>query len=713
MTRVFLQLANLSITASFLILGVLVLRLLLRKVPKNLFLWMWALVGIRLALPFSLESALSLIPKAQPIPLDIGLSPAPAISSGISMVDNALNPVIAENFTPSPAASANPLQVVLPIAAALWLTGVVFMVLYQFLSYCRLSRKVRVSLPLERNIYLCDGIPTPFLLGLLRPRIYLPSEMDSAHRAFVLKHEYAHLRHHDNWWKLLGFLLLSVYWFQPLVWVSYLLFCRDLEIACDERAVKDLGEEDRKAYSYALLACAAPRHTISVCPVAFGETSVKSRIRNVLRFQKATIWISALVFLIAAITAICFLTNPKAEETPSAEAEEVAWQVYDAPPNGSYTYQNRELQLHFDNVSRVLTRTLQDENGKSYTQTALMIDHAGSVSVMLPNSGQGFNTWQLCESTGTLDATSLTGSVSRLFLTNNTYDLYDPDHRQVLLIRRGARLSTENGVLRPETAQAALVMDARTGEIVYSYQPSQRVSARIANRLALALAVLEDHNPEEMVDTRGVTDLLEGNDALSFYATACDPNLEEMETVSLEALVNLAIMAAGTHYDAVCALARFGAGSEEAMVAKMNDYVSAICPNTHFTDIHGITEGQYTTAEDLLTLVNRALKHPFLSKVWSSRSVTLDSPALKAKRLYPTRNYMMDDAVIPDFYDTRVTGGFATNNDLVCTAGDDGRELICILLGAERRMDEEIDWVIRYYGNFEEMGALLNTVFEE
>lgn len=211
MTDVFLYLANMSITASYLIAAVLVLRLILKKVPKNLFLWLWALVGVRLALPISWESALSLIPESKPIPPDIALSPAPAITSGIPVIDHAVNPMIAENFTPAPVASANPLQIVLPLLCALWIVGVVGMLLYALVSFLRLSKKVRVSLRLRDNIYLCDHVPTPFLLGLVRPRIYLPSDMEPEHQRCVLRHEYAHLRHHDNWWKILGFLLLSVY----------------------------------------------------------------------------------------------------------------------------------------------------------------------------------------------------------------------------------------------------------------------------------------------------------------------------------------------------------------------------------------------------------------------------------------------------------------------------------------------------------------------
>lgn len=704
MTGAVLKLMNLSITASYLILGVLFLRLIFRKIPKTVTLWLWSLVGLRLALPFSLESALSLIPKGNPIPADIALSPAPAIDTGIPVINQAVNPVIAESFTPDPLVSANPLQLVLPVLGLLWLLGIGVMLLYALVSYLRLRKRVSASLRLRDNIFLCDHIPTPFLLGLVKPKIYLPSDMAPEHQDHVLRHEYAHLRHHDNWWKILMFLVLSVYWFHPLVWVSYLLFCRDLEMACDERAVKDLDEENRKEYSRALLACAAPKHTLAVCPVAFGEGSVRHRIRNVLVYHKAARWVIAMVLILAGITAVCFFTNPR------EDAKASDWVVTYPLPNDAYTYQNGDLQLHFENVSRMMTRTLREKSGESYEQTALLLDRAGYVSVMLPNLGQGDKTWQLRETSGTLAPTVLTGSVSRLFLTKNEYELVSPNGHPVLLIKRGASLTLENGELRPATAQAALALDRSTGEILYSYQPNQQVYSRIACHLALALTVLEDHGPEELVDTRDLAAYLESNPSLEEYAAMYTPRVEELEALSVENLIALPLMAIGTHYDAIGALARFDADSDEAMVQKMNDYVSSLCPNTHFTDLYGYTDGQYTTAEDLLTLVNLGLNNPVIAKIWGTHAITLFDPDVGADRAFPGRNYMMDEAVITDFYDTRVTGGFATINDLVVTARADGREALCILLGAERRMDEEIDWIVRYYGNFEEMGGLLNTV---
>lgn len=886
MTDVFLYLANMSITASYLIAAVLVLRLILKKVPKNLFLWLWALVGVRLALPISWESALSLIPESKPIPPDIALSPAPAITSGIPVIDHAVNPMIAENFTPAPVASANPLQIVLPLLCALWIVGVVGMLLYALVSFLRLSKKVRVSLRLRDNIYLCDHVPTPFLLGLVRPRIYLPSDMEPEHQRCVLRHEYAHLRHHDNWWKILGFLLLSVYWFHPLVWVSYILFCRDLEMACDERAVKNMSEEERRAYSYALLACAAPRHVISVCPVAFGENSVKSRIRNVLRFKKATVWVSILVFLIAAVTAICFLTNPKekteepeaptqaqtetspqetttptqsleetiltlnrVEAAPHPELAELTFEDLDGdytyvngdltllfhnvrkaaaltirneggdeyeqtiliktpdttmeiinadvggrssgpwvlseftnreddipitdqtgevpldsneywlysigsytpvlrlisriepcpgellegspspyPPSqedltfspedvvfqdldGEYTYENGNLSLYFYKVSKVGTRTLRDRNGEEYTQTILLKDFGTTMELSSADMDGSQWAWRVSEFNGTGESITVTDQMSRRIFSNNEYYMQNLlTGRTVLLLKRAARLSEVNGELRPKTAQAALAVDQSSGEVLYSYQSTWKIPTGIQNKLALALTVLEEHSPEELVDVTDLPDYLLQEPYYYFHDPL--PPLEDMREMTVEDLLTLSLLWTDLH-DVSFALARFDAGSEDAMVEKMNALVGQFCQDTHFTDIYGIAKDQYTTGQDTLLLVNRALENPCLRRIWTKTQLTLSPPEGEERTVY-SANYMRSMRTLPEFFDLRVTGGFSRSyyliDDMVCTAKEGDRQVICVLLGAQREADEKKTWLCKYYANFEETSALLNTV---
>ena len=236
MAAVFLKLLNLSISASWLVLAVLVLHLISKRSPKWVNVLLWGIVALRLVLPFSIESALSLIPSAETVsPAAVQFDPAPTITSGVSAIDNAVNPSLSEHFAAVPTASVNPLYVWTEIAGWVWLIGLGAMLLYALVSYLRLRRRVSVSLCVRENIYLCDAISSPFILGVVKPRIYLPSGLDEVQRQNVLSHERAHLARRDHWWKPLGFALLAVYWFNPALWLAYTLLCRDIELACDER----------------------------------------------------------------------------------------------------------------------------------------------------------------------------------------------------------------------------------------------------------------------------------------------------------------------------------------------------------------------------------------------------------------------------------------------------------------------------------------------
>lgn len=323
MTDVFLKLLNMSFTASFLIVTVLILRLVLKKAPKQAICLLWGLVAIRLICPFSIESVLSLIPSANPIPAEIEYMQTPAIQSGVVIIDNAVNPVIAESFTPENTVSINPLQIWIFVAAVVWAVGLAVMVLYAGISYFLLYRRVRASIKVEDRIYICDDIETPFILGVVRPGIYLPSGMDEETCKYVIAHEQAHLKRLDHWWKPLGFLLLSVYWFNPLIWIAYVMLCRDIELACDEKVVKDMGAEDKKEYSRALLSCNVSRKMIAACPLAFGEVGVKERVKSVLNYKKPSFWIILAVLVVIVGVVVFFMTNPaterEKEETPQEE----------------------------------------------------------------------------------------------------------------------------------------------------------------------------------------------------------------------------------------------------------------------------------------------------------------------------------------------------------------------------------------------------------
>ena len=311
MAAVFLKLLNLSISASWLVLAVLVLRLVSKRSPKWMNVLLWGIVALRLVLPFSVESALSLIPSAETVsPAAVQFDPAPTITSGVSVIDNAVNPSLSEHFSAVPTASVNPLYVWTEIAGWVWLIGLGAMLLYALVSYLRLRRRVSVSLCVRENIYLCDAISSPFILGVVKPRIYLPSGLDEVQRQNVLSHERAHLARRDHWWKPLGFALLAVYWFNPVLWLAYALLCRDIELACDERVIRTMDESAVKTYSTVLLACSIPRKAVITCPLAFGEVGVKERVRNALRYKKPAFWVVAASVAVCVVVAVCFLTNP-------------------------------------------------------------------------------------------------------------------------------------------------------------------------------------------------------------------------------------------------------------------------------------------------------------------------------------------------------------------------------------------------------------------
>ena len=311
MAAVFLKLLNLSISASWLVLAVLALRLVLRRAPKWVNVLLWGMVALRLMLPFSIESALSLIPSAETLsPEVVRFDPAPTITSGVSIIDNAVNPSLSEHFSAVPTASVNPLYVWTEIAGWVWLIGLGAMLLYALVSYLRLRRRVSVSLPIQDHIYLCDAISSPFILGVVKPRIYLPSGLDEVQRQNVLAHEQAHLARRDHWWKPLGFALLAVYWFNPVLWLAYTLLCRDIELACDERVIRTMDESAVKTYSTVLLACSMPRKAAITCPLAFGEVGVKERVRNALHYKKPAFWVVAASVAVCVVVAVCFLTDP-------------------------------------------------------------------------------------------------------------------------------------------------------------------------------------------------------------------------------------------------------------------------------------------------------------------------------------------------------------------------------------------------------------------
>ena len=354
MAAVFLKLLNLSISASWLVLAVLVLRLVSKRSPKWMNVLLWGIVALRLVLPFSIESALSLIPSAETVsPAAVQFDPAPTITSGVSIIDNAVNPSLSEHFAAVPTMSVNPLYVWTEIAGWVWLIGLGAMLLYALVSYLRLRRRVSVSLPVQDHIYLCDAISSPFILGVVKPHIYLPSGLDEVQRQNVLSHEQAHLARRDHWWKPLGFALLAVYWFNPVLWLAYALLCRDIELACDERVIRTMDESAVKTYSTVLLACSMPRKAVITCPLAFGEVGVKERVKNALHYKKPAFWVVAASVTVCVVVAVCFLTDPPTDTDAAGLVGFHREQVTYADVTGASGAQPSNVQLTAEETDAV------------------------------------------------------------------------------------------------------------------------------------------------------------------------------------------------------------------------------------------------------------------------------------------------------------------------------------------------------------------------
>ena len=311
MSALFLTILHMSVCASWLVLAVLLLRLCLRRAPKWFNVLLWGIVAVRLVFPFSVESPLSLLPRTEAIrPAAIAVQTQPAQISSAAAAGG----------------SAAPAQSWLSILAWVWLAGAAALFLYTMVSTLRLRHRVREAVRLRGNIYQSERIDSPFVLGTIRPRIYLPYRMDSRDRQHVIAHEQAHLRRGDHLWKPLGFLLLAVYWYNPLVWAAYILFCRDMELACDERVIRDMAAEERATYSQALLDCSRGRHWVAACPLAFGEVGVKTRVKAVLWYKKPAFWAVLAAVVVCAVVAVCFLTNPKGTENEESDQSPASYQ---------------------------------------------------------------------------------------------------------------------------------------------------------------------------------------------------------------------------------------------------------------------------------------------------------------------------------------------------------------------------------------------------
>lgn len=310
MNELFLKIINMSISASWLILAVLILRLVLKKAPKWVNVLLWGIVAVRLICPFSFESALSLIPSAETFPEKIISGPSFDVQTGITPIDNRINDYLGDRYFEGVTVPANNGNNIMTILTIVWTIGILLLVAYTVISYWRLHREIDTAVRYKDNIFQSENVSSPFVLGIIKPRIYLPFSMNDQDLEHVVAHEQAHICRKDHWWKPLGFLLLTVHWFNPLMWLAYVLLCRDIELACDEKVIKELSNEERADYTQALVACSVNRRMIAACPLAFGEVGVKERVKSVMNYKKPAFWIIVLAVITCVVVAVCFLTNP-------------------------------------------------------------------------------------------------------------------------------------------------------------------------------------------------------------------------------------------------------------------------------------------------------------------------------------------------------------------------------------------------------------------
>ena len=332
MSDLFLKIVNMSISASWLVVAVLILRLVLKKAPKWVNVLLWGIVAVRLICPFSFESALSLIPSAETFPEKIISGPSFDVQTGITPIDNRINDYLGDRYFEGVTVPTNNGNNVMTILTIVWIIGILLLATYTIISYQRLNRKVDTAVHYKDNIFQSENVSSPFVLGIINPRIYLPFSMNEQDMEHVVAHEQAHIRRKDHWWKPLGFLLLTIYWFNPLMWLAYVLLCRDIELACDEKVIKKLGNEQRADYTQALVACSVNRRMIAACPLAFGEVGVKERVKSVMNYKKPAFWIVVLAVMSCVVVAACFLTNPKQDSftirivVPAGSTEEIVYQ---------------------------------------------------------------------------------------------------------------------------------------------------------------------------------------------------------------------------------------------------------------------------------------------------------------------------------------------------------------------------------------------------
>ena len=377
MNSIFYSLLSLSMSASVIAAVLIVIRPLTKKLPKYVLCLSWSLVAFRLLCPFTLKSALSLMPRRT---AEVSAGSVIYVLHSVASVSPA-DPA-SQSAESAQAAGVSTVIGLIPI---IWAFGTALMFAYSAFSYFRVRRSVRECVMIEKNVYLCDHLPTAFILGILRPKIYIPSSVHNDEIGYILTHERAHLKRLDHLWKPLGYTLLAVYWFNPLMWAAYFFLCRDIELACDEKVIASLGENAKKPYSALLLDSSVPRRTLAACPLAFGENSVKERIKNVLSYKKPALWVITASILALVALSVCFLTNPltaKADENASDDAAEPI-QTTENPPE--IIDEPVDLSVYGD----INKSILGSETGIDDELLKIVVNGQWAKQVLLPTSKNG------------------------------------------------------------------------------------------------------------------------------------------------------------------------------------------------------------------------------------------------------------------------------------------------------------------------------------
>ena len=584
------------------------------------------------------------------------------------------------------------------IASYVWAAGMAVMMAMGLLSYLRLKRRLQVSLRLSRNIYLCDSIPGPFVLGLVHPKIYLPSGLDEFSRGFVLAHEEAHLKHQDPWWKLLGYILLCVYWFQPMVWVGWWLFCRDLEMGCDERAVAGMTPIQKKTYACTLLRCASPKGLQFLCPVAFGQNSVKSRIRNVLTDKKTKLWIVGSAAVLAIIVCSLFLTTQKTQTSP------IPGSAGPVLPDG-YTLQTdvpweAELLENGNPVGGIQAALLNgDTSGSGQAAFDRMGIHMGTAEWV-----GGGTEWSIREPGGQQRLHSL------VFLGDQVYDIWfsrdfaSTDDGVLASLKQILQTYLESHpdfldltakpVAQMISAQGAALYDLSSGEVLFAKNETASLWPGRWNRVAFVAAILE-----------------QAPDLDSTFSIIGLQNAENYRTFTLrDHLYNFLFQPFDTFSPVVLTHCLTTRGDEEAL-AMTNQWLRAAgCTDTYFSSVSESTSSQTrTTVQDIGRILSTALKNDAFREIWSTAVYDLPYRDIP---LYNNNFLLPSSPLKPEASDPRVTGGLASmtgSADLACTAERNGHTYLCIIQGADRVYQED-GWTVDYWGNIEEAKLVLDAI---